>query len=124
MHPLDSFFRFPAEAGKVGVAAVDSRCATGAVPCRWNTSASAGDDQGMSMNRIVVTSRVGQDGVLHLALPLGTAEANREVHVTVDMSHLLDTNSCVDHLRRGPALHDDVTAPLRKPSPTGWPAPA
>ena len=36
------------------------------------------------MNRIVTTSRVGSDGVLHLTLPLGAAEADREVRVTVE----------------------------------------
>jgi hypothetical protein len=36
------------------------------------------------MDRIVVTSRVGKDGVLHLALPMGPAAANQEVHVTVE----------------------------------------
>jgi hypothetical protein len=36
------------------------------------------------MNRIVVNSRVGDDGVLHLALPVGADEANQEVRVTVE----------------------------------------
>ncbi|HZY88012.1 MAG TPA: hypothetical protein VFE78_24465 [Gemmataceae bacterium] len=36
------------------------------------------------MNRIVVTSRVGSDGTLHLALPVGTADAGREVQITVE----------------------------------------
>ena len=36
------------------------------------------------MNRIVVTSRVGADGVLHIAVPLGAADANREVQVTIE----------------------------------------
>jgi hypothetical protein len=36
------------------------------------------------MGRVVVKSRVGADGVLHLALPLGPADANREVQVTVE----------------------------------------
>lgn len=35
------------------------------------------------MTRIEVTSTVGPDGVLTLNLPLGVAEANREVVVTV-----------------------------------------
>jgi len=36
------------------------------------------------MNRMVVKSTVSSDGVLHLALPLGIEEANREVQVTVE----------------------------------------
>jgi hypothetical protein len=36
------------------------------------------------MNRIIVHSRVGPDGVLHLTGPIGKAEANREVEVTID----------------------------------------
>jgi len=36
------------------------------------------------MNRIVMTSRVDRDGVLHLTLPLGAEEADREVQVTVE----------------------------------------
>jgi hypothetical protein len=36
------------------------------------------------MTRIVVTSKVGPDGMLHLTLPLGTAEADRDVRVTVE----------------------------------------
>jgi hypothetical protein len=38
----------------------------------------------MTMNRIVVHSRVGADGVLQLAVPLGVAEADREVEVTIE----------------------------------------
>ena len=36
------------------------------------------------MHKTVVRSRVGGDGVLHLELPLGADEANREVQVTVE----------------------------------------
>ena len=36
------------------------------------------------MNRIVVKSKVGSDGVLHLALPVGMSEADQEVQVTVE----------------------------------------
>jgi hypothetical protein len=36
------------------------------------------------MNRIVVRSRVGSDGILQLALPMGPAEADREVQITVE----------------------------------------
>ena len=36
------------------------------------------------MNPMVLKSTVSSDGVLHLALPLGIDEANREVQVTVE----------------------------------------
>jgi hypothetical protein len=36
------------------------------------------------MNRMVLKSRVGGGGVLHLAVPVGVDEANREVQVTVE----------------------------------------
>jgi hypothetical protein len=36
------------------------------------------------MIRIVVKSKVGSDGVLHLDLPVGPAEANKDVQVTVE----------------------------------------
>lgn len=36
------------------------------------------------MNRMVVKSTAGSDGVLHLDLPLGQDEANAEVQVTVE----------------------------------------
>lgn len=36
------------------------------------------------MNRLIIKSRVGADGVLHLDVPVGTADANREVQVTID----------------------------------------
>ena len=36
------------------------------------------------MNRMVVKSTVSSDGVLHLALPMGIDEANKEVQVTVE----------------------------------------
>ncbi len=35
------------------------------------------------MNRIVIHSRVGADGVLQIAVPLGAADAEREVEVTI-----------------------------------------
>ena len=37
------------------------------------------------MNRIITKSKVSSDGVLNLSLPLGLEEANREVHVTIDL---------------------------------------
>lgn len=36
------------------------------------------------MNRIVVKSKVGSDGVLHLSLPVGLADAGEDVQVTVE----------------------------------------
>lgn len=36
------------------------------------------------MNRMVVHSRIGTDGVLHLAVPVGEADADREVTVTIE----------------------------------------
>ncbi len=36
------------------------------------------------MNRIVIKSRVGSDGTLQLAVPVGQADAGREVQVTVE----------------------------------------
>jgi hypothetical protein len=36
------------------------------------------------MDRMVVKSTVSSDGILHLALPVGIEEANREVQVTVE----------------------------------------
>jgi len=36
------------------------------------------------MNRIVLTSRVSSDGVLYLSLPVGLADADQTVQVTVE----------------------------------------
>ena len=36
------------------------------------------------MNRIVLHSRVGTDGVLQLTVPIGVADADREVAVTIE----------------------------------------
>jgi hypothetical protein len=36
------------------------------------------------MNRIVVKSRVGSNGVLQLTLPVGPADADREVQITIE----------------------------------------
>ena len=36
------------------------------------------------MTRIEIKSKVGPDGVLKVALPVGMAEANREVKITVE----------------------------------------
>ena len=37
------------------------------------------------MNSIVVKSKVGSDGILHLELPVGVEKADREVQVTVEL---------------------------------------
>ena len=36
------------------------------------------------MHRLVVQSRVGPDGVLHIDIPMGKEVADREVQVTID----------------------------------------
>ena len=36
------------------------------------------------MNRMVIHSRVGADGILHLTVPIGAADADRDVEVTID----------------------------------------
>ncbi len=36
------------------------------------------------MNRMVLHSRVGPDGVLHITVPIGKEDADREVQVTID----------------------------------------
>jgi hypothetical protein len=36
------------------------------------------------MNRMVLHSRVGSDGVLHISVPIGQQEADRDVQVTID----------------------------------------
>lgn len=36
------------------------------------------------MNRIILKSKVSSDGVLHLHLPIGKADADKEVQVTVE----------------------------------------
>ena len=38
------------------------------------------------MNRIVLKSKVSSDGILHLSLPMGIAEADQDVQVTVEPS--------------------------------------
>jgi hypothetical protein len=38
------------------------------------------------MTRIVLKSKVGADGVLQLSVPVGPAEANREVQITIEPS--------------------------------------
>ena len=41
-------------------------------------------NRGTEMTHIEIRSRVGPDGVLRLAVPVGAAEANREVKITVE----------------------------------------
>jgi hypothetical protein len=36
------------------------------------------------MTRVVIHSKIGPDGVLHLDVPMGTDEANREVRIIVE----------------------------------------
>jgi hypothetical protein len=36
------------------------------------------------MDRVVLKSKVDADGVVRVAVPVGTAEANREVQVTIE----------------------------------------
>ena len=36
------------------------------------------------MERIILQSRVGSDGVLHITVPFGKDEADQEVQVTID----------------------------------------
>lgn len=36
------------------------------------------------MNRMIVKSRVGTDGVLHVDIPIGATEAGREVQITIE----------------------------------------
>jgi hypothetical protein len=36
------------------------------------------------MDRMIVRSRVGADGNLHVSVPIGKADADREVQVTID----------------------------------------
>lgn len=36
------------------------------------------------MDRVVLTSQIGADGILHVTVPFAPAEAHREVRVTID----------------------------------------
>lgn len=49
---------------------------------QWNGEAFLPGDQ--IMKRMVTTARVSSDGVLHLHLPIGQSEADKEVQVTVE----------------------------------------
>jgi hypothetical protein len=37
-----------------------------------------------NMNRMVLHSRVGRDGILHITVPIGSDAADQEVQVTID----------------------------------------
>lgn len=56
------------------------------------------------MDRIIVKSKVSSDGVLHLDLPVGKEEADRDVQVTVESAEAPETPSgmtAADLLRSG-----------------------
>jgi hypothetical protein len=63
----------------------------------------------MTMTRMILSARVGADGVLHV--PLGQAEANREVRVTIEPARprsalkIQDLNTFLQGL---PKLGDDA----------------
>jgi hypothetical protein len=42
------------------------------------------EKKGTTMNRMVLQSRVGADGVLHISVPIGKEDADRDVEVTID----------------------------------------
>ena len=37
------------------------------------------------MNRMIVRSHIGTDGMLHLDIPVGTTEAGRQVQITIEL---------------------------------------
>ncbi len=56
------------------------------------------------MDRIIVRSKLNSDGVLHLDLPVGKADADRDVQVTVEPIEALETLpgiTAADLLRSG-----------------------
>jgi hypothetical protein len=38
----------------------------------------------VAMNRMIVKSQVGKDGVLHVDIPIGEADAGRDVQITIE----------------------------------------
>lgn len=52
------------------------------------------------MNRMVVHSRVGADGVLHLKVPIGKDNADREVEVTIQAAEPKGTASTQEDWRK------------------------
>lgn len=53
------------------------------------------------MNRIVVQSRVGGDGILHLDVPVGAGEAGQEVQITVEPASNGPYSTAADWLHSG-----------------------
>src|SRR5260370_15862423 len=51
---------------------------------------------GLTMTRMILSARVGADGVLHV--PLGEKEANREVRVTIELAGSPAPQSRQDYL--------------------------
>jgi hypothetical protein len=53
------------------------------------------------MNRIVLKSRVGADGVLQLSIPIGVSDADRAVDVTIEPSDAIGPKRlAIDEWRR------------------------
>lgn len=52
------------------------------------------------MHRLVVQSRVGSDGILHIDIPLGKEVADREVQVTIDPVRLGSSSMTQDEWRQ------------------------
>ena len=50
------------------------------------------------MNRMIVKSRVGPDGVLNVSIPFGAADANCEVQMTIEPSGSPGVRSRQDYL--------------------------
>ena len=52
------------------------------------------------MHRLVVQSRVGSDGVLHIDIPMGKEVADREVQVTIDPFQPVSSSMTQDEWRQ------------------------
>jgi hypothetical protein len=52
------------------------------------------------MSRVVVQSRVGSDGVLHIDIPMGKDFADHEVRVTIDPVRQVSTSMTLEEWRR------------------------
>jgi hypothetical protein len=50
------------------------------------------------MTRTIVKSRVGADGILQINIPIGVADANREVQVTIEPAETSAVRSRQDYL--------------------------
>ncbi len=55
---------------------------------------------GRKMHRLVVQSRVGSDGILHIDIPLGKEDADREVQVTIDPVRRVSSSMTQDEWRQ------------------------